>query len=64
MREHNHGQYELVKTEKDILTMTTTIKQCVVHFFHKDFRRCQIIDGHLEVTQNLDFFLIIYLSCY
>jgi hypothetical protein len=21
----------------------------VVHFFHRDFRRCKIMDGHLEV---------------
>lgn len=24
-------------------------KRSVVHFFHKDFRRCKIMDGHLEV---------------
>ena len=24
-------------------------QRCVVHFFHRDFRRCKIMDGHLEV---------------
>ena len=52
MRQHNHGTYEEIPNEKDILKITTSTKLCVVHFFHKEFRRCQIIDKHLAVCSH------------
>ncbi|KAI8930136.1 thioredoxin-like protein [Entophlyctis helioformis] len=49
MERSNHGRYDTIRSEKEILAMTTsTEKKCVVHFCHKDFRRCQIMDRHLE----------------
>lgn len=49
MKQNNHGTYETVAHEKDLMGITTSIKHVVVHFFHKDFRRCMIIDKHLDV---------------
>ncbi|CAG8519123.1 3840_t:CDS:2 [Paraglomus occultum] len=55
MRQHNHGTYEEIPNEKDILKITTSTKLCVVHFFHKEFRRCQIIDKHLAPISQKHF---------
>ncbi|EXX58366.1 thioredoxin-like protein [Rhizophagus irregularis DAOM 181602=DAOM 197198] len=47
MSQNEHGLYTEVANEKEILKITTNAKLCVVHFFHKEFRRCQIMDKHL-----------------
>ena len=49
MQQNEHGLYTEITTEKEILKITTNTKLCVVHFFHKEFRRCQIMDKHLLV---------------
>ena len=49
MGQARHGHYETIRTEKDILHITTTAERCVVHFSHKDFRRCQLMDQHMQV---------------
>ncbi|KAI8470204.1 MAG: thioredoxin-like protein [Monoraphidium minutum] len=41
-----HGGYEEV-TEGDFLEITTTTENVVVHFYHRDFERCKIVDRHL-----------------
>ena len=38
-----------IEVEKGFLDLTTQEEQCVVHFFHEDFRRCAIMDTHLQV---------------
>ncbi|KAJ3045581.1 hypothetical protein HDV00_009238 [Rhizophlyctis rosea] len=43
-----HGTYDTLRNEKDVLQVTTTTKLCIVHFAHRDFRRCQIMDRHLS----------------
>ncbi|KAI9324877.1 thioredoxin-like protein [Zopfochytrium polystomum] len=48
MAENLHGTYQEILSEKEILTITTTEEKCVVHFFHKEFRRCQIMDTHIS----------------
>jgi len=48
MKLNKHGTYEEILSEKEVLKITTTEKRVIAHFFHKDFRRCQILDGHLE----------------
>jgi len=48
MKLNRHGTYEEILSEKEVLKITTTEKRVIAHFFHKDFRRCQILDGHLE----------------
>jgi hypothetical protein len=49
MAENDHGTYAEISTEKELMKLTTTSKYVVVHFFHKDFRRCDIMDNHLKV---------------
>ena len=41
-----HGTYVEVQ-EADFLPNVTGSDNCVVHFFHKDFERCRIVDRHL-----------------
>ncbi|KWU46714.1 thioredoxin-like protein, partial [Rhodotorula sp. JG-1b] len=48
MQGGDYGRYTEVKIEKDLISRTAKEKRCVVHFFHRDFRRCKIMDGHLE----------------
>ncbi|KAF9276424.1 hypothetical protein BGZ68_010019 [Mortierella alpina] len=46
--ELEHGVYKDVTNEKEVMDTTTKTKQCVIHFYHADFRRCMIVDKHLE----------------
>ncbi|KAL1628598.1 hypothetical protein SLS56_005830 [Neofusicoccum ribis] len=48
MRSSEHGTYQEIKEEKALMDITTSTKLCVVHFFHADFNRCRIMDGHIE----------------
>ena len=52
LRAHNHGTYTEIKEEKALMDITTSTKQCVVHFFKPDFNRCRIMDQHLDVSQR------------
>jgi hypothetical protein len=49
MRSQDYGKYLEVTDEKQLMDITISTKYCVVHFFHTDFRRCQIMSTHLEV---------------
>jgi len=44
----NHGSYREIK-EEDFLREVTSSDCVVVHFYHKEFTRCKIMDKHLEV---------------
>lgn len=44
-----HGTYAEILDEKALMDIVTTTKWCVVHFFKDGFKRCKIMDGHLEV---------------
>ncbi|KAJ3359050.1 hypothetical protein GGF32_009662 [Allomyces javanicus] len=55
MRENSHGTYAEIKDEKEVLKITTSTNKCVVHFFHKEFRRCAIMDKHLEALATKHF---------
>ncbi|KAL1918665.1 uncharacterized protein VTP21DRAFT_2687 [Calcarisporiella thermophila] len=48
MRKNEHGIYTEIPHEKEIMSLTTTIKNCILQFSHKDFRRCAILDKHLH----------------
>jgi hypothetical protein len=50
LRGESHGTYSEIKDEKALMDLTTSTKLCVVHFFKPDFGRCQVMDGHLEVS--------------
>jgi len=54
MKENHHGTYEVV-SERAFLEASTKSKYCVAHFFHNDFRRCQIMDKHLTTLAKKHF---------
>lgn len=35
-------------SEDEFLQVTTSNKKCVVHFYHNDFKRCEIMHSHLQ----------------
>jgi len=41
-----HGTYREI-TEEEFLPTVTKTTYCIVHFYHKDFERCKIVDMHL-----------------
>ena len=43
-----HGTYTEIVEEQFLPTVTKT-KYCIVHFYHKDFERCKIVDHHLSL---------------
>lgn len=46
--QQGHGQYiEIV--EDEFLPTVVKTKFVIVHFYHKDFERCKIIDYHLDI---------------
>ncbi|WBW75045.1 queuine tRNA-ribosyltransferase accessory subunit Qtrtd1/Qtr2 [Schizosaccharomyces osmophilus] len=47
-KEKGHMQYLTVENEREVMDITTSSKRVVIHFFHPDFRRCKIMDAHLE----------------
>ncbi|WFD43719.1 hypothetical protein MPSI1_002383 [Malassezia psittaci] len=44
----NSGQYREVRDEKELLRISYKEPRVVIHFAHKEFRRCHILDRHLE----------------
>ncbi|CAI2379396.1 unnamed protein product [Moneuplotes crassus] len=42
-----HGDYREI-TQDEFLPTVTKSKRSVVHFYHKDFERCKIVDMHLR----------------
>ncbi|KAJ3330920.1 hypothetical protein HDU76_004506 [Blyttiomyces sp. JEL0837] len=55
MAGNRHGTYEDIMTEKEILDITTKTDKCIVHFYHKEFRRCKLMDKHLEILSRKHF---------
>lgn len=53
LKASEHGTYSEVKDEKALMDITTSTKNCIVHFFKPDFNRCRIMDTHLEVGSFL-----------
>lgn len=49
MKQDSFGLLTEPSTEKQVIDTTTKSKFCVLHFYHNDFRRCNIINRHLEV---------------
>ncbi|KZS97674.1 thioredoxin-like protein [Sistotremastrum niveocremeum HHB9708] len=48
MRESDHGKYTEVFDEKEVVKLSANESRCVIHFYHRDFTRCKIMDKHLE----------------
>lgn len=43
-----HGKYTEIK-EDEFLNTCMNSKFCIIHFYHRDFERCKIVDKHLEI---------------
>lgn len=48
LKQTQHGTYHEIKDEKELMSITTSTKLCIVHFFHPDFSRCGYMDTRLE----------------
>ena len=49
LKETQHGTYQEIKDEKQLMDITTSTERCIVHFMKPDFNRCRIMDGKLAV---------------
>ena len=49
----DRGKYREVRDEKELLRVSYKEPRVVIHFAHKEFRRCAILDRHLEVRRAL-----------
>lgn len=47
LKESQHGQYTEVFDEKEVMHICAKEPRCIVHFYHKNFKRCEIMDTHL-----------------
>ncbi|KAL1747688.1 thioredoxin-like protein [Schizophyllum fasciatum] len=47
MQENHYGQYTEIADEKEVIRTTAREPRCVVHFYHTNFKRCEIMDKHL-----------------
>lgn len=47
MRENAHGRYMEITNEKEAIRISANEPHCVIHFYHSNFRRCEIMDKHL-----------------
>ncbi|KZV76132.1 thioredoxin-like protein [Peniophora sp. CONT] len=48
MKQESHGKYTEVTDEKEVIRITANEPRCIVHFYHSNFRRCEIMDKHLS----------------
>ncbi|KAG0709750.1 thioredoxin-like protein [Suillus ampliporus] len=47
MRENAHGTYMDITNEKEAIRISASEPHCVIHFYHSNFKRCEIMDKHL-----------------
>ncbi|KAI0081702.1 GTPase inhibitor [Panus rudis PR-1116 ss-1] len=47
MKSTGHGRYDEIIDEKEVIRTSANEPRCVIHFFHTNFKRCQIMDRHL-----------------
>ncbi|KAI9106202.1 thioredoxin-like protein [Phlyctochytrium arcticum] len=52
LRENAFGTYDTISKEKEVLDITTTTPKVVAHFAHKNFRRCQLMDEHVNTLSR------------
>ncbi|KAH8118311.1 thioredoxin-like protein [Phellopilus nigrolimitatus] len=52
MREQDHGRLAEITDEKEAIRITANEKRCIIHFYHRDFKRCEIMNKHLEVLAS------------
>ncbi|EIM88308.1 thioredoxin-like protein [Stereum hirsutum FP-91666 SS1] len=47
MKANQHGKYSEITDEKEVIQLSAREERCVIHFYHSNFQRCQIMDKHL-----------------
>ncbi|KNZ81549.1 Thioredoxin domain-containing protein C2F3.12c, partial [Termitomyces sp. J132] len=48
MQKSHHGEYTEITDEKEVVRVSAHEPRCVVHFYHTNFKRCEIMDKHLS----------------
>mmetsp|Transcript_7924 Transcript_7924/g.15422 ORF Transcript_7924/g.15422 Transcript_7924/m.15422 type:complete len:241 (-) Transcript_7924:211-933(-) len=51
MKNKGHGTYSEI-TESEFLEVVTKSEYTLVHFFHRDFEKCKIMDKHLSILSS------------
>lgn len=46
-KEKGHGSYEEI-VEEEFLKTVTSSQRCLVHFYHRQFEKCKVMDMHLK----------------
>lgn len=46
-RQLGHGVYDEIEEEAFLKTVTAS-PRCVVHFYHKNFEKCKVMDMHMQ----------------
>ncbi|KAI8460996.1 thioredoxin-like protein [Phakopsora pachyrhizi] len=54
-RESGNGSYIEIKDSKEVLRVIESSKITVLHFFHRDFRTCRVMDRSLEARYYLTY---------
>ncbi|KAG6821603.1 hypothetical protein H0H93_000112 [Arthromyces matolae] len=49
MQKSHHGEYTEITDEKEVVRVSAHEPRCVVHFYHTNFKRCEIMDKHLKL---------------
>ncbi|KAF8556977.1 thioredoxin-like protein [Imleria badia] len=47
MHQNAHGSYTEITNEKEVIRLSANEPRCIIHFYHGNFRRCEIMDKHL-----------------
>ncbi|KAF9226577.1 thioredoxin-like protein [Gyrodon lividus] len=47
MQQNAHGTYTEITNEKEVVRISANEPRCIIHFYHNNFRRCEIMDKHL-----------------
>ncbi|KAJ3515444.1 hypothetical protein NLJ89_g1751 [Agrocybe chaxingu] len=47
MKANEHGTYTEITDEKDVVRVSAREPRCIIHFYHTNFKRCEIMDKHL-----------------
>lgn len=48
MKISGHGRYEELSDEKEVVRTSAHERRCIIHFYHTNFPRCEIMDKHLS----------------
>jgi len=49
MREADHGKLTEITDEKQVIKASANEDRCIIHFYHRNFMRCDLMNKHLEI---------------